>query len=208
MSPIRTLCFDIGQVLVCIDAQRAVWRLADLSRATPEAIWEAFRTSDLLARFETGRLSTEAFHQAACRLLGAEIPLALFCEIWADIFAPEGNIPTSLLRSLGQHYRMMALSNTDAIHFPYLRSRYELFDCFEEFVLSYEVGARKPERRIYEVAIERAGGEASSIVFVDDSPEYTAAAAAAGLVARQFHSLPELLADLSTLGVWPLPKKR
>lgn len=208
MPGIRTLCFDIGQVLVRFDAERAVRRLSAMTSLDGETIWNRFRSSDLLARFEKGQLSTEAFHRAACGLLGSELPFALFCEIWADIFDPEANIPVSLLESLRPHYRMMALSNTDAIHFPFLRRRYELFHCFEEFILSYEVGARKPEPRIYEVAIERGGGEARAIFFVDDSAEYAAAGAALGLVTRPFRSLPGLLEDLAELGIWPLPKGR
>ena len=201
----RTLCFDIGQVLVRFDPQPALERLAALSDREAHAIWQAFASTDLLSRFEKGLLATEDFHQAACRLLGTQIPLARFCEIWADIFDPEATIPSSLLRALGQHYRLIALSNTDPIHFPYLRGRYDLFDCFEDFVLSYQVGARKPEREIYQVAIARGGGDAAAILFIDDSAEYVAAAAALGIVARQFRSLLGLLEDLSALGVWPLP---
>lgn len=207
MARLRTLCFDIGQVLVRFDPQRALERLAALSGREVQTIWQSFASSDLLPRFEKGLLATQDFHSAACRLLGTEIPLAQFCEIWADIFDPQATIPSSLLRALGQHYRLIALSNTDPIHFPYLRGRYDVFDCFEDFILSYQVGTRKPEPEIYRRGIERGGGDAAAILFIDDSAEYVAAAAALGLVARQFHSLPGLLDDLSTLGVWPLPKE-
>lgn len=208
MARIRTVCFDIGQVLVSFNPQRALDRLAAATGSQAEEIWQAFRSTDLLDRFEKGLLTTEGFHRAACKLLRANLPIRRFCEIWADIFAPEENIPASLLNSMRQHYRLLALSNTDPIHFPYLRGRYELFDCFDEFVLSYQVAARKPEPRIYEVAIEKGGGEAAAIVFVDDSADYVRAAAALGLVARQFRSLPQLLEDFSALGVWPVPKER
>lgn len=205
MSSIRTICFDIGQVLVRFDPQPALKRLAEAADRDPAELWAALSASDLLHRFEKGLLSTEAFHRAACQLLRKEIGLAPFCEIWADIFAREANIPTSLLRSLGQHYRLLALSNTDPIHFPFLQSRYELFNCFDDFVLSYQVGARKPEPRIYEVAIERSGGEPEAMLFIDDIAEYVAAAARLGIHAVQFRSLPELLEDLCRLEVWPLP---
>lgn len=205
MSGFKTICFDIGQVLVRFDPKRALDRLAAITRGEPQAIWEAFSSTDLLARFEKGLLLTEGFHGAACALLRVEIPLAQFCEIWADIFDLEPNIPASLLCSLRKHYRLLALSNTDPIHFPFLRSRYALFDCFDDFVLSYQVGSRKPEPGIYQVAIERGGGNASAVLFIDDSADYVRVATALGLVARQFCSLEGLLTDFSALGVWPLP---
>ena len=208
VSRFRTICFDIGQVLVRFDPQPALKRLAEAADRDPVELWEALSASNLLHHFEKGLLSTEAFHLAACQLLRKEIAFAPFCEIWADIFAPKANIPTSLLRSLGQHYRLLALSNTDPIHFPYLRSRYELFECFNDFVLSYEVGARKPEPRIYEVAIERSGGKASAMLFIDDIAEYVAAAARLGIHTLQFRSLAALLEDLRRLEVWPLPSEQ
>lgn len=207
MLRFRTLCFDIGQVLINFNPQRALDRLAAITGQSAKAIWDALAATDLLHRFEKGLLTTEAFHRAASGLLRTEIPFPQFCEIWADIFAPEPNIPVSLLRSLRQHYRLLTLSNTDAIHFPYLRRRYELFDCFDDFVLSYEVGARKPEPRIFEVAIERGGGEAPAMLFIDDIAEYAQAAACLGINVLEFRSLRQLLDDFRRLGIWPLPQQ-
>lgn len=206
MPGFRTLCFDIGQVLVSFNPQIALDRLAAITGRSANAIWDALAATDLLHRFEKGQLTAESFHRAACGLLRTEVPFSQFCEIWADIFAPEPNIPASLLRSLRQHYHLLTLSNTDAIHFPFLRRRYALFDCFDDFVLSYEVGARKPEPGIFEVAIERGGGNAAEILFIDDIAEYAQAAARRGMNVLEFRSLPQLLDDFRRLGVWPLPQ--
>jgi putative hydrolase of the HAD superfamily len=48
-------------------------------------------------------------------------------------------------------------------------------------VLSFEVGVMKPDRRIFETALERIGADADGSTFVDDQPGYLDGAAALGL---------------------------
>lgn len=61
--------------------------------------------------------------------------------------------------------------------------RLGLEDAFDEVLLSFEVGAHKPEPRIYEEALRRLGDVAPArAVFVDDQPDYCDGAAAVGIV--------------------------
>jgi HAD superfamily hydrolase (TIGR01509 family) len=63
-------------------------------------------------------------------------------------------------------------------------------------VLSFEAEAMKPDRRIYDAAIQRAGVPADRIFFVDDREENVAGARAAGIDAVQFVDCDTLIADL------------
>ena len=58
-----------------------------------------------------------------------------------------------------------------------------LSNLVDELVLSCEVGAAKPEPRIYRIALERLGVGADETVFVDDQQAYCDAAAALGIQA-------------------------
>jgi len=51
----------------------------------------------------------------------------------------------------------------------------------DALVLSCEVGAAKPAARIFERALESLGVHAEAALFVDDNPDYCAAAAALGI---------------------------
>jgi HAD superfamily hydrolase (TIGR01509 family) len=53
-------------------------------------------------------------------------------------------------------------------------------DCVDEFVLSYEVGAVKPDAAIFETALSRLGVEAANAVMVGDSDEADGGARAIG----------------------------
>jgi putative hydrolase of the HAD superfamily len=124
-----------------------------------------------------------------------------FCEIWSSIFLPETLIPEAMLREIARNYRMVLLSNTNAIHFAMVREKYPLLRHFHSFVLSYEVGAMKPLPLIYKRAIEEAGCRAEECFFTDDIPEYVAAARAQGIDAVQFESAAQVEAELGKRGV-------
>jgi HAD superfamily hydrolase (TIGR01509 family) len=59
----------------------------------------------------------------------------------------------------------------------------------------------KPDRRIYEIAIQRAGVEPSEVFFVDDRLENVAGAQAVGIDVVQFTTSEQLVADLRVRGV-------
>jgi epoxide hydrolase-like predicted phosphatase len=76
----------------------------------------------------------------------------------------------------------------------------ELFpELFDAVVISGEVGMRKPEPRIFELAIELIGLPAEDCVFIDDIPENIAAAEAVGLTGVLHRSATETSARLTEL---------
>ena len=54
-------------------------------------------------------------------MLDLRITYEQFCEIWSSIFLPEILVPESLLAGIAERYRLLVLSNTNAIHFDMVR---------------------------------------------------------------------------------------
>jgi putative hydrolase of the HAD superfamily len=59
--------------------------------------------------------------------------------------------------------------------------RLGLAEAFDDIVLSFEVGLRKPDPAIYREALRRLDVEPARAVFVDDQPDYCDGAAAVGI---------------------------
>lgn len=70
---------------------------------------------------------------------------------------------------------------------------------FDALVLSFEVGCRKPERRIFEIAAEAAGVPAEACVLIDDSAANCAGAEEAGWQAVHFTGAEQAAARLRPL---------
>jgi glucose-1-phosphatase len=198
---IKTVIFDLGKVIVPFDFARGYRAMAELCSYAPEEIPRRIGSTDLVRRFECGEVAPEQFVEQLCRTLDLQLEYEHFCRIWSSISLPETLIPESLLQGLKKRYRLLLLSNTNAIHFSMIRESYPLLRHFDDYVLSYEVGALKPSPRIYVEAIARAQCAPEECFFTDDIAEYVAAASKAGMDAVQFQSAAQIEAELLGRGV-------
>jgi len=196
----RAAIFDLGRVLVNFDFARGYRALEPLCPYAAAEMPKRLAATRLPEDFETGLIAPHDFVDRMAAVLGFEIPYDRFCAIWSSIFT-ETLIPESLLATLASRYRLLMLSNTNAIHFAMIRQSYPLVRHFHEFVLSYEVHAMKPRREIFERAIERAGCRAEECFYTDDILEYVEAARKLGIDAVQFESAAQVERELRSRGM-------
>lgn len=193
---IKTVIFDLGKVLIPFDFSRGYQGMEKRCGYPAAEIRKRIAATDLVHRFETGLVEPEEFVDRLSRLLDLNASYDEFCEIWSSIFLPDTLIPESMLAGLRARYRMLVLSNTNAIHFRMVRENYPLLRYFDDLVLSYEVKAMKPSPAIYQAAIARARCSAGECFYTDDIPEYVAAAREQGIDAVPFESREQLERDL------------
>lgn len=198
---IRTLIFDLGKVIIPFDFKRGYVRMAPLCGYLPEEIPERLRGTDLVHRFESGQVESRDFVRELCGILDFSCDYEQFREIWGSIFLPETLIPDSMLAALGERYRLVLLSNTNALHFEMLEPAYPILRHFDEKVLSYKVGAMKPSPRIYQAAIEAAQCRPEECFFTDDIAAYVEGAREHGIDAVQFESCDQIQRELRSRGV-------
>ena len=198
---IKTIIFDLGGVIVPFDFKRGYARMAPLCRYPAAEIPERIRSTDLVRRFESGQIAPEQFVQELSAILELKTTYQEFCDLWSSIFLPEPLIPESLLAQLRRRYRLLLLSNTNAIHFGMIKANYPLLRQFDHCVLSYEVGAMKPSSKIYLEAIGRAACQPEECFFTDDVPAYVEGARKHGIDAVQFQSRTQLEDELRARGV-------
>ena len=198
---IKTILFDLGNVIIPVDFRRCHEALARVCPHPPESVPQLIGRTGLPRRFEQGEISAEEFVAETCRLLDMKITYAEFWDVWTRIFLPETLIPESLLEGLRRNQRLLLLSNTNCIHFQMAQERYPLLRNFDGYVLSYEVGVLKPAPGIYREAIARAGCRAEECLFIDDLAVNVEAARKEGMEATQFLSLDQLQEELRARGL-------
>jgi len=94
-----------------------------------------------------------------------------------------------------------ALSNWSAETFPMARPRYPFLDWFDGIVISGEVRAAKPDRRIYDALLKRYDLRPDTVLFVDDVADNVAAAEALGIRSILFTDATALRRDLAREGL-------
>lgn len=198
---IKTVLFDLGNVIIPVDFRRCHEALARVCPHPPESVPKLIGRTGLPKRFEQGEISPEDFVTETCRLLDMKITYEEFWDVWTRIFLPEPLIPESLLEGLRRTQRLLLLSNTNCIHFEMAQKRYPQLRHFDGYVLSYEVGVMKPAPKIYHEAIARSGCRADECLFIDDLAVNVEAARNEGMEATQFLSLEQLQDDLRARGL-------
>jgi glucose-1-phosphatase len=198
---LKTIIFDLGKVIVPFDFERGYQAMAEHTGLSPADVRARLAATQALVPFESGAIDSPEFVRIVSEALGHSFDIDRFQRIWSVIFLPETLIPESLLAHLKRTYRLVLLSNTNDLHFRFIRERYPLLRHMDEFVLSYEAKAMKPDPRIYAAAIQAARCEPHECFFTDDIPDYVAGARAAGIRAVQFQGYEPLLLSLREHGV-------
>lgn len=89
-------------------------------------------------------------------------------EHTTDYFQPLPNA-IEVVRYLASKYPLTIVSN-GFVEVQYKKiNRSGLADCFRHVVLSEEVGCQKPNKRIYEIALEKNGLKAKDVLMIGDS---------------------------------------
>lgn len=199
-SGIRLIISDFGGVICTFDYRIFCERLAHRIHRTADQVFAAVFDDHLQTDFETGRLSGRAYHQTVMTRLDAEVPYDEFYPMYGDIFT---EVPGTgdLLRRLHTRYILYLLSDTNEIHFGYVRKTVATLSVFDECIVSYRIGVVKPDPRIYQEALRRSALPASACVFVDDRPGNVVGALRVGIRAVQFESPAQCANELARLGV-------
>jgi putative hydrolase of the HAD superfamily len=198
---IKTVIFDLGKVLIPFDFSRGYRAMEKYCDYPAAEIPKRIGATDLVHRFETGLVEPRDFVEQLSRMLDLRVTYEQFCEIWSSIFLPDTLVPESLLAGIGARYRLLVLSNTNAIHFDMVRQNYPMLRHFDDLVLSYEVKAMKPSPAIYREAIARAECRPEECFYTDDIPAYVEGARREGIDAVRFESCAQLERDLAARGI-------
>jgi len=199
---ITAITFDLGNVLVKVDHLRFCRRVAALAGLSPQEVYAQVFESSLEPGYDTGRITSREFYERVTAHFGLSLVYDRFRQLWCDIFDPMESM-AAVVAHLAPRFPLFLLSNTNSLHFDYIRERFEaILQPFQAFILSYEVGSRKPEAAIYYALIRQVSRPPEEILFLDDKVVFVEAARDQGLAAWQVNSPQELQRDLERHGLW------
>jgi len=202
---IRALISDFGGVLTTplsdsflAYQEEAAVSLEELGQAMQRA-GEAYGEHPLFA-LERGEIAEAEFGRRLAEQLGDGFD---FERLRHHLGRIEPNPPMiRYVRELrGRGLRTALLTNNVREWEPLWRAKLpELDEIFELVVDSAFVGMRKPERRIYELTLERLGGgiRAEECLFVDDLEVNCEGARALGMTAVRFDDAEQAIAELES----------
>jgi putative hydrolase of the HAD superfamily len=203
---VPAIIFDFGNVVGYFDYARACEAIGRPRGLHGPSLLHAARQgglNDLVARFESGQLTADAFVDSYCALLDLSgLTPDEFRTAWSDIFWPNDTLVPLIRRLHAAGHRLILGSNTNDLHASRFRLQFaETLSYFDHLLLSYEIGHLKPSSGFYRACVEVAGADPADCVFIDDLPENIQGARQAGLLGICYRDTPTLEAELVRLGV-------
>ncbi|QDU82145.1 Alpha-D-glucose-1-phosphate phosphatase YihX [Polystyrenella longa] len=202
---LKTILFDMGNVLVTFCHDRMCRQIGDLYQRSEAEVRELLMGSGIQSAFERGTLQPyDLWHEFQLRFgpgISPEVTLEQLERAGSDIFTLNEGIPQLLeeLKSLGM--RLVLLSNTSISHFEFIMREFQVLQHFDDYVTSYEVGAMKPDVEIYKAALEKIDCAPEECFYTDDIELYVETARTFDLNAEVFTAVPELRTHLRRLGL-------
>ncbi len=200
MERIESVIFDWGGVLIDDPAPGLMRYCAQALAVSKD---DYIRTHDKFAAdFQKGLIGEDTFWERICGEL--DVPKPKVESLWADafkaVYVPKEDMFSLAARLRKNGCKTALLSNTEAAAMQYF---YQLsaFGGFDVLVFSCAEGTRKPEKKIYELTIQRLGSRPGQSVFIDDKPEYINGAKEAGLNTILFENINQLKNALVEIGV-------
>ena len=206
---IDTVLLDLGGVLIDVDYHRTAAAFNALGFDGFEAIYSKAQQDHLFDGFEVGALSPADFRSRIQALHGQGITAAQVDACWNAML---GRIPPeriALLQALRARYRLLLLSNTNAIHVPAFERIIaehngigDFRGLFDGAYYSCEIGLRKPDAEAFHHVLGRHDADPAHTLFVDDSIQHVVGARAAGLRAEHLELKQEdVLGLVNRLGL-------
>jgi len=177
--------FDLGMVLVEFD----IWLSVDALRAAQACDFDPKINpfmGESLDSFETGKIDKIDYLHDLRRRCGLRLSDDVLEETLNRMFGAETPGMREIVETLGQSHLLVLFSNTNPVHYEYLKARYPIVGLFDKIALSYEMGFRKPHAGAYEYVEERFCNNRKPAFYVDDAGENVAAAHERGWMAYQF----------------------
>jgi FMN phosphatase YigB (HAD superfamily)/DNA-binding Xre family transcriptional regulator len=160
---IKFVYFDVNGCLIHF-FQRAFTSLARDTGVTVDDIERVYWKYN--AEVCRGQMSIDDFNAKLAAVTGAQS--VDWQAYYLDSVEPIPRMAQAV-EWVAEHYRVGLLTNIMPDCLPALRARNLLPDVEYSIIIdSSEVGTIKPERRIFEIAAERAGADPHEILFVDD----------------------------------------
>lgn len=199
MKEIKNIVFDFGGVLLDWNP-RYFYRTFFWDENEMEHFLANICTDEWNAEQDRGRSFSEGV-----KLLQSQHPeyrnaIQLYSDKWEDMLKSELPDGVKLLRELKDcDYRIWGLTNWSAETIQIAYRKHDFFQLFDGIVVSGEEKLIKPDRRIYEVLLDRYKLNAEESVFIDDNHANIKTARELGFKAILFDNIVNVRGQLSAV---------
>lgn len=195
---IKLFVFDLGKVILPFEHRQIAVKLHEASmirdRFKPDDVFQFLfdHSRGFVNVYEEGRTTSREFFMKLRERYKLDLEFEEFKEIWNNIFEEDPAVNEAILYLKKKGYPVFLLSNTNELHFAHIIEKYPIVNYLDEWILSFEVGAKKPSEKIYDTIFEKKTVERHEVLYIDDIPQYVEAAASYGIPGIVFREAADI----------------
>ncbi len=201
MPEITAIFWDVGGVLLS-NAWDHNERRAALAKFELDAHDFEQRHESVVSDFETGKLSLKQYLDQTVFYVDRRFTPSAFQQFMFSCSQPNlGALALAQDLASSRRYLMSTINNESAELNGYRIQQFRLREIFDVFVSSCFVGLRKPDARIYQLALNLTQRSAEECCFIDDRQENLEPAEQLGIGCIRMRGVDKLREELAKLGV-------
>lgn len=202
MDGISTILWDVGGVLLTNGFDRQQ-RDAVVARFALDSADFERRHSELDQAWEKDEIGVDEYLRRTVFFQPRSFTPADFVDAMRaqSALLPDSGI--GILRQLAasEQYVLATVNNECRALNEFRLKKFDLLDDFDAFFSSCYLGVRKPDRKIFQIALDVLERDPEHAIFIDDRPENVAAAASLGIHGIRYQGSKQLTAELEQLGI-------
>jgi HAD superfamily hydrolase (TIGR01509 family) len=199
MGQIKTVLFDLGNVLAYIDFNE-FWRTLGLIHQAEIAPF-ADGYKSWTYQYETGCISTNDYLSGLQSVFGQQFDRKQLEQAFANIIEEPIGGMLDVVKHVSRAHRTALVSNTNEIHYKLSLKKFDVLSVLHIHYLSYQMRVMKPAHGFYDAIIQDQNIDPSAMVLIDDLIINVEGARAVGMQAIKFDNPQQLVETLTTLDV-------
>jgi HAD superfamily hydrolase (TIGR01509 family) len=190
-NDIKIILFDLGRVLMHIDFDAFPNRLG-LTTKELRSQYDQEIIQQTIRVYETGKISTNEFLESLYEIFQRKFSPKNILDAFNDIIVDDNQEIIPFVESARQQYRIAVLSNTCECHWEKVLRISSLIKIFPHTFTSFQFGAMKPEKIVYEKVCTTLNVQPSEVLFIDDLKENVDGAIAVGMKGIVFSNVNQV----------------
>lgn len=159
---IKVIAFDFWGVFATLD--HPMYAYMNKRGIDPKKYSESIH--NLIIAHDLGKLTEQKLLEQCSKIIGLELPYEL-CRFTFRKELLNKNL-IEIVKKLKSQYKLVLFSNNSKEYCETYLFGTGLDKLFDDLILSYQVGFRKPAKEMYKLLIQRVGVRPEEILFVDD----------------------------------------
>lgn len=202
-SPIKTIIFDLGGVLIDWNPAYVYLDVFDGDQKKMQWFFDEICTMDWNENQDAGYPLAQATADLVKQFPEHENLIQMYYGRWEEMLGDSISGTVAILKKLidNPNYSVVALTNWSAETFPIALKKFDFLHWFEGIVVSGTEQTRKPFFDIYQITLDRFKIDPKTAIFIDDNLRNIRGAEALGINGIQFTNPKQLTNSLESFSI-------